>query len=98
MAISFFVYLATLPISIFINGYVAPLGFIMGLVFTPVLLILYPLSIILLPFKDTLDYVYLAFIWFVDVMDNINILITVPSIELWIVQLIYLLSLSSFII
>lgn len=62
LAISFFVYLATLPISIFINGYVAPLGFVMGLVFTPVLVVVYPLSIILLPFKNILDYIYVAFI------------------------------------
>ena len=98
LAISFIVYISTLPISILINGYVAPLGFINGLVFTPVLIIMYPLSIILLPFKDVLDYIYIAFIFFVDVIDSINILITIPSVQLWMIQLIYLLSLSSFII
>ncbi|MCK5807317.1 MAG: ComEC/Rec2 family competence protein, partial [Mycoplasmataceae bacterium] len=98
IAISLIVYLSTIPISIYINGYFAPLGYLMGLVFTPILIFLYPLSIVLLPLKGVLDFIYIGFIWFLKVMNNINFLITLPKISLWIIQLIYLLSLSSFII
>ncbi len=98
LAISIGVYLSVLPISVYINGYLAILGFLFGIVFTPVLMILYSMTILFFPIKHMMDYVYFGFIWFLKIMDKINPLIHFEKPKLFWIQIMYLISLSSFII
>ncbi len=98
LVISIGVYLATLPISIYINGYFAPEGFLMGIVFTPILVVLYSVTLLFFPIKGMMDHVYWAFLWFLGIMKDINVLIEIPKPNLFTIQFFYILSLASFII
>ncbi|WKX02543.1 ComEC/Rec2 family competence protein [Candidatus Mycoplasma mahonii] len=97
LSISIIVYFITVPISIYINHFFAPLGILMGIIFTPIMMMVYTLSIFLFPFKDVMNQVYIVFVWLLKVMDGVNPLVKI-NLSLFIIQILYLIALSSFII
>ena len=98
LAIAIGAYLSNMFIALYINGWWSVFGVIFGAILSPIFVIVYSLSIFLFPFKSVMEYVYWAFIAILKAINELNIVVDVPSIPLWLIQLIYTLPFTYFII
>ena len=73
------VYLSTLPISIYVNGWVSIPGLAFGILLAPVFIIVYTASLFLFPFKWLMNYTYIAFEFILNSFNELNYLVDIKK-------------------
>lgn len=85
-----FIYLCTLPVIVYINKFISPLGLLWSIILAPVFSIVYTLSIFLFPFKDLMEIIYGSFDFIFTKIYSLNVIINFEYISLNICLYIYL--------
>lgn len=91
-------YLSTILISMLSNKHFSIFSLFFGIGLSPVFIVFYVLTLVLFPFKDLLNYMYLAFDFILHSFNQVNIRLPINFLSNEIVYYIYLISVSSIII
>ena len=97
-AIAIGAYLSNAVIATYTNGWISIFGVFFGALLSPVFVITYSLSLFLFPFKGLMEYIYIAFIFILNSVDTLNIVVDFNRPSLIFVQFIYLIPFSYLII
>ena len=85
-----FIYLCTLPVIVYINKFISPLGLLWSVILAPVFSVVYTLSIFLFPFKSIMEIIYGSFDFIFSKIYSLNVIINFEYIDLNICLYIYL--------
>lgn len=78
LTLNLMAYFSTLPIILSMNGYISIFGLLFGFLLTPIFIFMYVATLFLFPFKEFLNYLYIAFDFVLKSVDSINIMINFP--------------------
>lgn len=98
VAVSFFAFISTMPISVLSNGYFSIFSLFFGIALSPVFVVYYILTITLFPFKELLNYLYYLFDFILLAFNEINIKIQITFLTPTNVYYIYIILITFIII